>query len=267
MQKENKTIKSCHSRELLSVIYNACRYTRKPQTMCVEDPRLQASGMMTLLNNTSSSVPTGQLSPHGEATHFNAPSTWRERVAGGRVRGKISRGFTLIELLVVVLIIGILAAVALPQYQKAVERSKATQALSVLSSLSQAYQAYYLEHGTYATKLDDLPLTVPWTGKTRFLSFATDTKSNDDWALEIENSFGYVILRISRISGKYKGAGFSVGYENPTNTAKKTILCIERTANSNFIFDEFLGAGAYCVNLIHGKFIDNDKWSRWYSLP
>ncbi len=150
MQKENKSAvlnNECHSRKSLSGIYNACRYTRKPQTMCVEDPRLQASGMTTLLNNTPSSVPTGRLSPHGEVTHFNAPSTWRERVAGGRVGGKFSRGFTLIELLVVVLIIGILAAVALPQYQKAVERGRATQWVSMFESYKKAMNLYVLEHG------------------------------------------------------------------------------------------------------------------------
>ncbi len=56
-------------------------------------------------------------------------------------------GFTLIELLVVVLIIGILAAVAVPQYQVAVEKSRAAEALTIISSLQKAIDLYVLEHG------------------------------------------------------------------------------------------------------------------------
>ena len=62
--------------------------------------------------------------------------------------GKAPRrsGFTLIELLVVVLIIGILASVALPQYQKSVERARASEALTMLSALEKAVTLYGLEN-------------------------------------------------------------------------------------------------------------------------
>ncbi len=65
-------------------------------------------------------------------------------------------GFTLIELLVVILIIGILSAIALPQYERAVNRSRAAEALAVLRSTSQAAEAHIMETGEWPLNWDTL---------------------------------------------------------------------------------------------------------------
>ena len=70
-------------------------------------------------------------------------------------------GFTLIELLVVVLIIGILAAVALPQYQKSVAKSKYIQIQTAGESIARAETVYFLANNTYTNDLENLDLTFP----------------------------------------------------------------------------------------------------------
>ena len=77
---------------------------------------------------------------------------------GGQIT---AHGFTLIELLVVVLIIGILAAVAVPQYQKAVYKSRATEAMMMLKAIAQAQEVYYWANGDYTNDISELDVEVP----------------------------------------------------------------------------------------------------------
>ncbi len=171
------------------------------------------------------------------------------------------RGFTLIELLVVVLIIGILAAVAVPQYQRAVEKSKATQALSLLKSLAQATQSYYLANGKYPTKFEQLDVDMAaWTGTTKVhLTQIQDTRSNEDWSLQLwsSNPSNSIMIMVLRTSGKYKFAGFVI-----TGTSSIP-MCVE-DSSAGFSYSQ---KGMYCEKLFNGTVIDPNNYFRQYQLP
>lgn len=97
-----------------------------------------------------------------------------------------NKAFTLIEMLVVVLIIGILAAIALPQYELAVEKSRSSQALVTLRTLKDAMERERLARGQYPTAIGDMDITVP---------------ANQYWTFSISTDFSIFANRKSNTGG------------------------------------------------------------------
>ena len=107
------------------------------------------------------------------------------------IKKKTKRGFTLVEMLIVVMMIGILAAVAVPTYMKTVEKSRATQAISTLNEIARAQNVYNVKTGHFSGVFMPLPLEIK------------DKDGNDATEREFEDKyFSYMLNVPTRYSAR-----------------------------------------------------------------
>lgn len=145
---------------------------------------------------------------------------------------QVKQGFTLIELLVVVLIIGILAAVALPQYTKAVERSRMAEAMQVLGDIGTAQSIRYMQDGTFLDSgLTQGDITFPETLSTSFTVTVGDETG---------------VAQAKRAGGMYEGGILQLEVL-PNGQINKT--CKNNTEGSDTTgFCTIAGTGGYIVD-------------------
>lgn len=183
------------------------------------------------------------------------------------LRTEFRFGFTLIELLVVVLIIGILSAVALPQYEKAVWKSRSMALITAVKSIGQAAGAYYLANGTYPTEFSqlDLDLDLPVKGGSAHCgntlgSAADGLRGNERYEVMLNVSGSFSLVSSTFKTGPYRCGGFVYVIAKYGAAAPGRTYCWEYVPGVP-------EAGNFCEKVMQAKYEGVSDNYRYYALP